>query len=118
MAITAGARAASSARPAIPGQSDALIPVFKKKPARLSGQRYDSDYSPYMIAFDAGGNVRWTVPNDWPKIATEDGGVIGASGVIYDQNGGATGQISNAPAYSWFGNSYQVGSHQHYRHDC
>ncbi len=62
-----------------------------------------------MIAFDASGNVRWTVPNDYPLIATADGGVIGQSGIIYDQNGQATGQIPNLAAYSWTGNSYQDG---------
>jgi hypothetical protein len=46
-----------------------------------------------MIAFDASGAVRWVVPNDIPQVATADGGVIGQSGIIYDQNGNATGQL-------------------------
>ncbi len=69
-----------------------------------AGDQYD------MIAFDATGNVRWSVPNDQPQIATADGGVIGQSGIIYDQNGNATGQIPGPPTQSWGGNTYQLGS--------
>jgi hypothetical protein len=61
-----------------------------------------------MAAFDASGNVRWSVPNEYPQIATADGGVIGQSGITYDQNGNATGQI-NRVTYSWTGNAYQDG---------
>ncbi len=35
------------------------------------------------------------MPNDYPYIATADGGVIGYSGVTYDSQGRATGQIGN-----------------------
>ena len=59
-----------------------------------------------MVAFDAGGNMRWIVPNETPQIATADGGVIGQSGIIYDQSGNATGMISGA-TQSWRGNEYQ-----------
>jgi hypothetical protein len=55
-----------------------------------------------MIAFDATGNQRWIVPNEQPQIATADGGVIGQSGITYDQNGNATGQVGNGGAMiSW-----------------
>jgi hypothetical protein len=74
-----------------------------------------------MVAFDASGNVRWTVPGYGPKIATADGGVIAqaydpdtedftGSSVTFDQNGSATGQMASLPTLSWFGNAYQVGS--------
>jgi hypothetical protein len=63
-----------------------------------------------MIAFDATGSVRWIVPNEEPQIATADGGVIGQSGITYDQNGNATGQVGNLPTQSWRGNMYQQGS--------
>jgi hypothetical protein len=53
--------------------------------------------------------VRWIVPSEQPQIATADGGVIGQSGITYDSNGNATGQVA-MPTYSWFGNAYQVGS--------
>jgi hypothetical protein len=48
-------------------------------------------------------------PNDTPQIATTGGGVIGASGSIYDQNGNVIGQ--NSPAGlspSWTANAYQA----------
>ena len=62
-----------------------------------------------IISFDAGGNVRWIVPNDTPQIATADGGVIGQSGTTYDQNGNATGQVS-VPILSWTGTAYLPGA--------
>jgi hypothetical protein len=70
-----------------------------------------ADYGVYgdMVSFDASGNVRWVVPNDYPQIATADGGVIGQSGITYDQDGRATGMVPT-PTYSWTGNSYQIGS--------
>jgi len=49
------------------------------------------------------------VPNEYPQIATADGGVIGVSGITYDSNGNATGQIANMPIYSWKG-AYEYGS--------
>jgi hypothetical protein len=61
-----------------------------------------------MVSFDAAGNVRWIVPNDCPQIATADGGVIGQSGITYDQNGNATGQVVMA-AQSWTMNEYLDG---------
>jgi hypothetical protein len=61
-----------------------------------------------MVAFDAAGNVRWIVPNDWPAIATADGGVIGTSGITYDANGNATGRVTLA-TQSWRGNQYRDG---------
>ncbi len=63
-----------------------------------------------MVSFDAGGNTRWIVPNDTPQIATADGGVIGQSGITYDQNGNATGEMASLPIQSWTGNIYQYGS--------
>jgi hypothetical protein len=35
------------------------------------------------------GATIWSVPNDYPQIVTADGGVIGASGVTYDDQGKA-----------------------------
>ena len=66
-----------------------------------------------MVKFDQSGNVIWSVPNDSPQIATADGGVIGYSGITYDSNGNATGQIPT-PIQSWTGGesgiAYQYGS--------
>ena len=50
------------------------------------------------------------VPNEYPLIATPDGGVIGESGITYDQNGSATGQIASLPVQSFTGNDYRYGS--------
>src|ERR1700674_3177145 len=66
--------------------------------------------TPSMLAFDASGNVRWSVPNETPQIATADGGVIGKSGITYDQNGNATRQMASLPIQAWTGNTYQVRS--------
>ena len=60
--------------------------------------------------FDQSGGLLWSVPNDQPQIATDDNGVIGQSGITYDQNGNATGQIANLPTYSWPLNAYRLGS--------
>jgi hypothetical protein len=76
-------------------------------------QRADGSYvgtdGTNMFTFTSAGTVLWTVPNETPQIATSDGGVIGASGVTYDQNGKATGQVGSLPTYSWKG-AYQLGS--------
>jgi hypothetical protein len=44
------------------------------------GTAFTGDYqngfnTPNMVAFDASGNVRWSVPGYTPQIATADGGV-------------------------------------------
>jgi uncharacterized protein YjdB len=66
-----------------------------------------------IIRFDQSGNTIWSVPNDSPEIATADGGVIGASGITYDSQGRANGQIAT-PIQSWTagesGIAYQYGS--------
>ena len=66
----------------------------------------DNTYS-NLIHFDQSGNTIWSVPGDYPQIATTDGGVIGSSGITYDSNGNATGQIANMPTQSWLGYAYQ-----------
>ena len=51
------------------------------------------------------------VPNEYPLVATADGGVIGQSGTIYDQSGGAAGQVENSSAaISWSAEWYQLAS--------
>ena len=59
-----------------------------------------------MVAFDASGNVRWTVPNDEPQISTPDG-FLGASGKIYDADGNVISQLESMPIQSWTGNAYR-----------
>src|SRR5262249_28290035 len=54
-------------------------------------------------------SVLWSVANEQPQVAIAGGGVIGTSGINYDQNGGATGQITPY-TQSWRGNAYRMGS--------
>jgi hypothetical protein len=114
MALTTGASVSLINSPGIPGQWGNVIPVLQAQDGSFVGTVGDSNGTPYMIAFDATGNVRWTVPNYSPQIATADGGVIATSddgsAIAFDQNGNATGQIPNLPTYSWTGNWYRYGS--------
>ena len=64
-----------------------------------------------MVAFNQSGSVIWSVPNDYPQIATADGGVVGSSGITYDNQGRATGQTVS-PTQSWTGNVYQINPGQ------
>jgi hypothetical protein len=102
--------------PQVPGQdSDSVKPVLQLQDGAFVGTagRW-ADTSSVMVAFDATGTVRWTVPGYDPKIATADGGVIATdesgTAAMFDQNGNATGQQIGSLIYSWTGNSYQVGS--------
>ena len=71
---------------------------------------FSTNTSGGIIKFDQSGNIQWTVLNDSPQIATADGGVIGSSGITYDNQGRATGQVST-PIQSWSGEAaYQYGS--------
>jgi hypothetical protein len=88
-----------------------IVPVLQAQDGSFFGTTPAAEYpQSNMVAFDSGGNIRWTVPNEQPQIATADGGVIGQSGTTYDGAGNATGQIANLPAYSWLGNGYVIGS--------
>jgi hypothetical protein len=68
----------------------------------------------HMVAFDATGSPRWSVPGYTPQIATADGGVIATtedgSAAAFDQNGNATGQMASFLTQSWLAHTYQVGS--------
>jgi len=106
MATTTGTSVSLSA-PAVAGQSYTLIPALQAQDGSYVGTA-QTDSGSLMVAFDQTG-VRWTVPNEQPQIATADGGFIGQSGVTYDQNGSATGQV-NMLTESWRGKTYQIGS--------
>ena len=108
MAITTGTSVSIVSAPSVPGQplvGTALSPVFPVLQAE-DGSFFGS-YQTDMVAFDQAGNVRWMVPNEYPLLATPDGGMIGQSGITYDQNGNATGQ-GNLYTQSWTYNMYQV----------
>jgi len=99
--------------PALPGQAGPIAPIVQAQDGSFVGsmgmQGTNGNYAQYsMVAFDASGNVRWTVPNEQPQIATADGGVVGQSGITYDSNGNATGQIG-VFSQSWTMNAYQDG---------
>jgi hypothetical protein len=121
MAITTGTSVSLVNAPGLPGQADATIPVLQAQDGSFVGTAWaGEDWTPYMVAFDAAGNVRWTVTGDYqPKIATADGGVIAQAynpdtgdytgpAVTFDQNGIATGTIT-LYTQSWRGNMYQDG---------
>jgi hypothetical protein len=114
LATIEGASLASLATVNIPGQAAPLQPIVQRADGSYvgtvgigpqPGQVTQTD----MIAFTPSGNVLWTVPNDAPRMATSDGGVVADSGMTYDQNGNATGQLAISPILSWTGNAYQLG---------
>ena len=110
MAIITGGGADPVSPPQLPG-GGLVDPVLQAQDGSfvgITGQDCSVGYGG-MVSFDAAGNVRWIVPNDCPQIATADGGVIGQSGITYDQNGNATGMIPNMPTYSWTENAYTDG---------
>jgi hypothetical protein len=61
-----------------------------------------------MIKFNRSESSIWSVPNDYPSIGTEDGGVIGSSGIVYDSLGRAIGQGALPGWPSWQGFMYSV----------
>jgi hypothetical protein len=98
----------------IPGQATLLSPQLQTQDGSFVGEvgvgPAPGTVTQYnMVAFDSSGNTKWSVPNDYPQIATADGGVIGYSGVTYDANGNATGQLGSLPTQSWTGNAYTDG---------
>jgi hypothetical protein len=69
-----------------------------------------------LTAFDASGNIKWSVPGYYPAMMTADGGLVaqsadGLTTATFDANGNATGQIGNLPQVtSWLENGYNLGS--------
>jgi hypothetical protein len=124
MAITSGTTVTLISPPVVPEEVSPLlpmpgpfgpfanwgiVPILQSEDGSFVGTVPVGDpYNPQinMISFDQTGNVRWMVPNDQPQIATAGGGVIGQSGITYDQNGNATGRSSLSATVSpgWFGN--------------
>ena len=103
---------ASSATVNLPSQATPIYPVLQAQDGSFVGA-VGAGPSPgtvtqyNMVGFNSSGNVSWNVPNDWPQIATADGGVIGTSGITYDNQGRATGQLALMATQSWLGNAYQ-----------
>jgi hypothetical protein len=89
------------------GLTSWISPMLQAQDGSFFGIAY-GDQGNSMVSFDASGNVRWSVPNETPQIATADGGAIAASGNAYDQNGSVTGQ-SSSQIQSCTLNAYQNG---------
>jgi hypothetical protein len=99
------------AAPQVSGQdSRSVQPVLQLQDGSFAVTAGVVGGSSVMVAFDATGAVRWTVPGYDPKIATADGGVIATdesgAAVMFDMDGNATGQTASLPTLSWAGNSY------------
>ncbi len=108
MALTMGAGATLVSAPQPPGV-ESVFPILQAQDGSFVGTYWDPNTGNNdMTAFDASGSVHWIVPNETPQIATADGGVIGQSGITYDQSGNATGQVS-LYTQSWRGYMYTDG---------
>jgi hypothetical protein len=59
-----------------------------------------------LVHLGLSGRVEWSVPNDSPRIATPDGGVIGSSGFSYFWFGAISGVAADLPLESWTGWGY------------
>jgi hypothetical protein len=91
----------------------AFTPVLQRQDGTYFGVNLSSLGS--MDAFDQSGNVKWSVPNFYPYIATADGGVIAQSTttgqyVTFDQNGVADGMLPSLPTYSWTNDWYSTSA--------
>jgi hypothetical protein len=100
MAITTGGTASLINSPAA-GQFHYVAPALQLQDGSFVGTASVEDtWDPrYMLAFDATGNLLWSVAGNYqPQIATADGGIIATtddgSAVTFDQNGNATGQLA------------------------
>jgi hypothetical protein len=108
LATTSGT-GVSIAPMSVPDQQAPVQPVLQRADGSYIGTVSTSTANP-MIAFTSSGSTLWMGPNDTPRIATAGGGVIGASGTTYDQNGNVTGQMASLPIQSWTWNDYEIGS--------
>ena len=96
LATTSGPSVTSNVQvTSVPGQASPVQPVLQRADNSYigtvgTGPQPGQVTQTSMIAFTPGSTL-WTVPNDTPQIATSDGGVIGASGTTYDQNGKTKG---------------------------
>ncbi|PYT87373.1 MAG: hypothetical protein DMG36_25440 [Acidobacteria bacterium] len=97
---------------AVAGQF-AVLPVLQLQDGSYVGQAFSFFGTESMVAFDASGNVNWTVPGYTVNMATADGSIVAQSTsgqfVSFDQNGTATDQIASFPIVSWK-RAYDSGS--------
>ena len=111
MALTNGASVSVQSAPEAPGNTGMVKPVLQAQDGSFVGvtEHWDTG-SNDMVAFDLNANVRWIVPNEVPKMATEDGDVITETGVVYDQHGAVKGEVDGSLIQSWTALQYRVGS--------
>ena len=114
MAITTGTGVSLLGAPGISNQAAPISGILQAQDGSFVGAvgigPEPGDVTQYdMVAFDQGGSLLWSVPNEQPQIATDDGGVIGQSGIIYDQSGTATGSI-NLATQSWTAGVYTLAN--------
>jgi hypothetical protein len=62
----------------MPGEDQYVEPVLHVQDGSFIGFHNDDFGQIDMAAFNGGGGLRWMVPNDYPLIATADGGVSGS----------------------------------------
>jgi hypothetical protein len=114
IATTSGPQVTSqNATTSVPGQAGPLQPTVQRADGSYVGTvgigpQPGQVAQNNMIAFTPSGTPLFTVPNETPQIATSGGGVIGASGTTYDQNGNANGQVPTGITQSWVGYTYQT----------
>jgi len=113
LATTVGTAVASNVTVNLPGQTFPIQPVLQAVDGSYIGA-VDTQAGQFMIAFDTSGNVRWSVPNYSPQMATADGSVIaqsadGLTTVAVDASGVVTGQFASFLAQTWLGNAYEYG---------
>jgi len=102
LSLTTGTSVSTIAEASVGGQLAQIVPVLQSQDGSFVGTvQYGDPNNPQseMIAFDATGNTRWTVPNEQPAMAVADGSVIGQSGVIYDTSGNAFNNVGWLPTY-------------------
>ena len=95
------------------GTVSPVLPALQRADGSYIGTLFTFNGSSYlspMVAFTASGQPLWSGPTETPESATSSGGVIGASGMTYDQNGSVTGQQPNQSRDSWTGNNYAISS--------
>jgi len=114
LSTTSGTLLASQASMNMPGQTGAVQPVLQAQDGSFVGVVSTDSGTNSMVGFDGAGNVRWSVPNYWPAMATANGGLVaqsadGMSGLTLDAGGNATGITGGVPLFTWKG-AYRYGS--------
>lgn len=114
-AVSSAGTVSVSPGPRLAGQEQIpVIPVLQREDGTFVGTAWIGGYydswnqmTKSMVAFDAGGNILWSVPNEQPEIATADGGVISKSGMAYNQSGSAGGQsiLGGNVSPGWLGSA-------------